>query len=127
MKIVVWASFAVLAALWTLGAVVTVELAQWGAQLLASGGAADIGRAAAQWPVPAWIALWLDPAWMQASQAALVWSLDVFQSTLPFLGSAMGWVTPLVWIIWGAGLVGLLLLAGVAHWLVGRADSRGYR
>jgi hypothetical protein len=126
-KIVVWASCAVLAALWTLGALVTVELAQWAAQLLASGGAAEIGRSAAQWPVPPWIALWLDPAWVQAGQSALLWSLDALNSALPFVGSAMGWVTPLVWIFWGAGLMGLLLLAGVAHFLLARADSRRYR
>lgn len=120
MKIVVWAACAVLAALWTLGAVVTVELAQWSAQLLASGGAAELGRSAAQWPVPPWIALWLDPVWIQAAQAGLVWSLQALQSALPFIGSAMGWVTPLLWIVWGAGMVGLLLIGGLAHWLVGR-------
>lgn len=119
-KILVWAVFALLAALWTLGAVVTVELAQWSAQFLASGTAADLGRSAAQLPVPQWIALWLDPAWIQAAQAGLVWSLEALRSALPFIGSAIGWVTPLVWIVWGVGMAGLLLLGGVGHWLVGR-------
>jgi hypothetical protein len=127
MKIVVWAVFAVLAGLWTLCAVVTVELAQWAAQLLASGGAADLGRSAAQWPVPPWIALWLDPAWIQAAQSALLWSLDALVGVLPFVSSAMGWVAPLVWFTWGAGLVLLLVTAVVGHWLVARgAHSRRF-
>jgi hypothetical protein len=50
LKIMVWAAFGVLAVLWTLGALIVVELVQWGAQAIASGAAPELGRSAAQWP-----------------------------------------------------------------------------
>ena len=31
-----------------------------------------------------------------------------------------GWLSALIWVVWGLGVVGLLALAGLGHWLVGR-------
>ena len=83
MKIFIWMAFGVLAVLWTLGALIVVELVQWGAQFIASGAATEAGRSAAQWPAPAWLALWLDPAAIKAAQEALLTGFEAFRRRPP--------------------------------------------
>jgi len=131
MKIILWAAFGVLAVLWTLGALIVVELVQWGAQAIASGAAVELGRSAAQWPAPAWLALWLDPAAIKTAQEGLLTGFEAFRSALPWVGSTLGWLVPLVWISWGIGVALLLAMAGGAHWLASRwlasRDTRALR
>ena len=126
MKIIVWTVFGVLALVWTLGALIVVELVQWGAQFIASGAATELGRSAAQWPAPAWLALWLDPPTIKAVQEGLLTGFEAFRSALPWVGSAVGWLVPLVWISWGVGVALLLAMAGGAHWLASR-DTQALR
>jgi len=120
MKIMIWLAFAVLTVFWTLGALIVVELVQWGAKVIASGAAAELGRSAEQWPAPAWLALWLDPASIKAAQEALLQGFEAFRSALPWVGSAISWLVPLVWISWGVGVALLLAMAGGATWLTSR-------
>lgn len=120
MKIAIWLLFGALALAWTAGAWLTAAVAQWSAQALASGTAEAAGRAVAAWPVPPWMALWVDPQWVKALQDMVAWTLDTGQGLLPWLGTAMGWLVPLVWVGWGFGLVVLLVLAALAHWGVSR-------
>lgn len=120
MKIIVWTAFGAMAVVWTLGALIVVELVQWGAQFIASGAATELGRSAAQWPGPAWLTLWLDPAVIKAMQEGMLTGIEAFRSALPWIGSAVGWLVPLVWISWGIGVALLLAMAGGAHWLASR-------
>lgn len=120
MKIAIWLLFGALALAWTAGAWLTAAVAQWSAQALASGTAEAAGRAVAAWPVPPWMALWVDPQWVKALQDMVAWTLDTGQGLLPWLGTAMGWLVPLVWVGWGFGLAVLLVLAALAHWSVSR-------
>ncbi len=120
MKLAIWLLWAALALLWTGGAWLAAELTQWSAQAIAAGNAESAARAAAQWPMPPWMALWVDPEWLKAVQASMRWALDVGSGLLPFAGAAMGWLVPLVWLAWGGGLLLLLVLAVAAHWGVGR-------
>lgn len=120
MVIASWALFGLLALLWSGGAFLAAEAAQWGAQALASGAAAEGARTVAQLPVPQWIALWLDPAGVQAVQGMLLWGLEVFAGALPMLGAAAGWLPALVWMLWALGLAALLVAAVGAHLLVRR-------
>lgn len=120
MKPLVWIVAALLALCWTGLVAVSAALLSWGGDLIASGGAADWGRAAAQWPVPAWISLWVDPALVQALQEALTWALNAFGGALPAAGALVGWLVPLAWVIWVVGLALLIALAVLAHWLAGR-------
>ncbi len=120
MKIAIWLLFGALALAWTAGAWLTAVVAQWSAQALASGTAEAAGRAVAAWPVPPWMALWVDPQWVKVLQDMVAWTLDTGQGLLPWLGTAMGWLVPLVWVGWGFGLVVLLVLAALAHWGVSR-------
>ena len=128
MKTVLWATFLLLLAVWTGGTLVLTALSDWGAQQLASGEAVALGGAVAQWPVPGWISLWVDAAWIQAAQDSLTWALKALPAALPMLGSAVGWIAPFIWVLWGLGVILMLMLAGGAHLLLGRrqpAQPRG--
>lgn len=124
MRTVVWIVFGVLAATWTVVALLGVELAQWLAQAVASGRAADLGQAAAQWPIPAWVGAWIDPALIAWIQDVVLWAIAALRDAGPAVGAAIGWVVPLIWLGWGLGFALLLLLAGGAHLLAGRARRR---
>jgi hypothetical protein len=100
------AMFGLLALLWTGGAASAAWVVQWAAQALADGGVAAAGRDFASLPVPQWLALWLDPALLQAVRSALLWTPDAAGTLLPAAGSAAGWLVP-VWVLWGFGLAAL--------------------
>lgn len=124
MVIASWLLFGLLALLWTGGAFVFAELAQWGAQALASGGAVDAARGLADLQLPPWIALWVDPAMVQAGQSMVLWTLDAGRDALPLLGSAAGWLAPLVWVLWAFGLLALLVGAAGSHLVLRRLRGR---
>lgn len=124
MKIAIWVTFALLAGFWTLMSAITAEIAQWLAQWVAAGGAAELGRSSAQWPTPAWLSPWIDPAQIGALQAMLLQGFEAFRTALPSIGAALGWLVPLVWIVWGFGFATLLALAVIGHLLLGRAARR---
>jgi hypothetical protein len=119
-KLAIWGVFGLLAGLWTAGAFIAAELTQWAAQLVATGAANDLGQAAARWPVPSWLAFWVDPAWVQTMQSMTLWTLEALREGMPFIGSALGWLVPIVWLVWGVGALCLLALAVLAHWLSSR-------
>ena len=119
-----WGITALLALFWTGGAWVAALLVEWAAGAIASGAALEAGRTAVTLPVPAWLAFWFDPAFLQALQSALAWALENAQQALPFLGAAAGWLVPLVWVAWGVGLVLLLATAGGVHLLLRRLAPR---
>jgi len=58
-----------------------------------------LGGAAAQWPVPGWISLWVDAAWIQAAQGSLTWALNALPDALLLLGSALGCIAPFIWVL----------------------------
>ncbi len=124
MKIAIWIVFGVFATLWTGGALAAAELTRWAAQLVASGAAVDLGRAVAEWPVPAWLAPWVDVAALQAARQFGVALLEWLRGAWPGIGAVLGWLVPVVWVAWGLGLALLLLLAGAAHWLAGRGQPQ---
>lgn len=124
MKVLLWVAFGLVALFWTGAALITVELTQWAGQALASGQAESLGTAVAQWPVPPWIQLWLDPAAVETMQTTLVWAMDALRDLMPVIGSAMGWLAPAVWFFWGLGLLTMLALTCGAHVLVSRLQSR---
>lgn len=121
MRVAVWVMFALVAAFWTGGAWLAVELIQWTAQGLASGAAADLGKAVAEWPIPAWLSAWLgEPGWIYALQDQVAAAMKLLADVLPWAGSVVGWLVPLVWTVWGLVLLLMLALAGGVHLLVGR-------
>lgn len=124
MLVVSWIVFAVLALLWTAAAWAGAALAGWGAEALVAGGAAQVARDMAALPVPAWIQPWLDPAWVEALQAFMRWTLDAGGALLPAAGTLAGWLVPLVWVVWGIGLAVLAGGALAAHFVARRFGRR---
>lgn len=120
MKIAVWVIFGVATLLWTAGTFIAVKLTQWGTQLLATGDFEQLSRGVAQWPVPEGLPIWFDPAAIQAMQQMALFSLEAFRNAMPYMSSMMGWLVPVIWVVWGLGLLCLLAMAGGAHWLASR-------
>lgn len=122
MKIALAIGTAFLALLWTGFIALAAALADWvaghGGQL--QGGLQGI----AQWPLPPWIALWTDPATAEAVRAMIVWSVELLGAAMPWITPLLDWVAPLLWVIWGVGMVGLMGLAAVGWLLIGRMRKR---
>lgn len=115
MKVFVWATFAVLALLWTGGAAAVAALAQWLAQGLAAGADVDLSRLAEGWVLPGWLAPWIGPDVVAALQDATLAAIELLRSFGPVGAAVVGWLVPLVWLAWGLGLIVLLVLAGIGH------------
>jgi hypothetical protein len=78
--------------------------------------------------VPDWIALWVDPQVVRWAQEAVLWALGLLGSLsagLPMAGQVVGWLVPLVWVLWGLGMLVLLGLALGVHVWLGRGAARG--
>lgn len=136
MKWMIWTVGGLLAAAWSVALALVALLLGLVGDLLQRAGPAGATVPALPTEVPAGLASWLPtwlPAWMQASLTAWIdpaaWAalvqgvqqaLSVGQSVLPALGSATGWIETLVWIVWGLGMLGLLVVAAVSHGLLAR-------
>ena len=73
-----------------------------------------------QWPMPAWVALWVDPALLEPIKAMMVWGLDLLVTATPWLTPLLAWVAPLLWIVWAVVMLLLLVAAVGGHWLLGK-------
>ena len=120
MKALIWVVFALLTSLWTLFAALMASLAGWLSRSVNVSDAEAAVRTASEWPVPQWVSLVIDPAWIQWMQMALAWSIEHLASVAPFLSGALGWLVPLIWLGWGLVQLILLVIAVLAHVLVGR-------
>ena len=118
MKLLLWGVTLFVAVLWTLLVALTASIVNW----LAGSGAPVIGAAqqVAEWPLPPWASLWIDPAMVDGLRSMLTWSIDFVVNYAPWLFSALGWIAPVLWALWGLGMVVLLLLATVGQVLLGR-------
>lgn len=123
MKIAVWVIFGVVTLLWTAGTFIAVKLTQWGTKLLATASFEQQSHNVAQWPVPEGLPLWVDPAAILALQQMALFSLEALRNAMPYMSSMMGWLVPVIWVVWGFGLLCLLAMAGGAHWLAARHTS----
>lgn len=117
-----WVVVAVLAAFWTGLAALLAQLTDWLSAAMASGAAGSALDQIGQWPVPAWLAPWVDPAWVETMQASVLEWLQWLSAAMPAIGGLMGWISPLVWLLWGLGLVVLLCVGGGLHFLARRFD-----
>lgn len=123
MKALIWVAFVLVAGVWTGLVALTAQLTEWLLGAVASGQVNDLASAAGQWPVPDWLGLWVDTAWLQAVQAATADMLQWLGQVLPGADSLMGWISPLLWTVWLLVLLTMLVLAALGHWLVGRLGA----
>lgn len=128
---VTWLVVAGLLAVWTLGAWALHALAQWlsglsGAQVTqAAGGAIETARqASGGLQMPEWLAVWL-PSGAVESWLALAASLRPWmESVLAHTPALAGWISPVVWLLWGLGALALLLLGAGLSVLVRMTQRR---
>jgi hypothetical protein len=126
MKTLIWSLSALLALGWTGVVWVTHRVSAWLLGAVESGTLKDAGTTVAGLPLPplpGWIAPWFDPAWLADWQAFGASLLGWLGDVLPSGDALMVWIGPLLWIGWGLGLITLLVLAALAHWLAGRGHS----
>jgi len=88
---------------WTGLVALAAQLTEWLVATVSSGQVTDLAATAGQWPVPAWLALWVDPAWLPSQQLAAVELVQRLGQLLPTASSLMAWIRPLLWIGWGLG------------------------
>ena len=93
MKFLIWAGTGLVALLWTLTIAVMASLANW---LAGSTDQAVSGlQTISQWPMPAWLSLWVDPTWLDPIKAMMAWGLDLLTVATPWLAPVLGWLAPL--------------------------------
>lgn len=120
MKSLIWLTFGLLTVLWTLLATLSVRASNWLLGAITSGQVTGVPGTAAQAPLPAWLAPWLDPAWLAAPQSLWLAAMDLFVQLAPSSDALMAWIAPLIWAGWALGAAVLLVAALGLHWLVGR-------
>lgn len=125
MKTLIWGLTALLTALWTGAAALAHAFTGWLLGAIDAGALGEAGGAVASLPLPplpAWLAPWIDTAWLGTLQTFGADLLRWLGAVLPGSDALMAWIGPLLWIGWGLGLLTLLALAGLLHWLVARTQ-----
>lgn len=119
MKTLIWSLFGLLAMFWSGLCWAGAALLRWAAGLLSGNGGApdDWGRVLADWPLPQWLALWVDLDALRSLLDLFASMFESLQAVWPGVDSALAWLMPLLWAVWGTGLLMLLGLAGLALWL----------
>lgn len=119
MKTIIWSLFILTLVIWTGMTLLAVHLVDWIAQTSGSTLPTDFGAVLGTIPVPSWLAVWIDPVWIQSIQSGLFGVIEGVTQTVPYFASAIDWLSPLIWIVWGLGALALFIFAIAGHWLVG--------
>lgn len=68
------------------------------------------------------MALWLE-RWTPGWREVVLVAADAAQALLHTLSALVPWLTVLLWVVWGVGVFGLLLVGGLLHAVI-RASMR---
>lgn len=123
MKVLIWFAFLLLAAFWTGVVMLTSQVTDWVLGSVQSGQVADLAASAGQVPLPAWLALWVDTAWLKEMQTFGISLVQWLGQVLPSADGLMTWINPLLWFGWGLGILAMLVGAIAAHWLLGKGQG----
>jgi hypothetical protein len=117
MKWAIWMIGTVLAALWS-GMLTAVALVlDWSGSVLQQA-TPTVQQLPAH--LPGWLAGWIEPVGWTAISQAIQQALEFVHSVLPAVGTTTSRLEPLVWIVWGLGMIALVTVAAGSHWLIGR-------
>jgi hypothetical protein len=119
-RLIVWGIFFLLAILWTGSAVVLAQAIEWSVLNLSAGSSAMLEAATGNIVIPMWLSPLLAPSVWATLLQTVQTSLAELSGFAPLVGTLMAWLAPLVWVIWGLGLLLLIGLAVAANALVGR-------
>jgi hypothetical protein len=123
MKVLIWFAFLLLAAFWTGLVMLTSQVSEWVLGSMASGQVTELAVSAGQIALPAWLALWIDTAWLKEMQTFGVSLVQWLGQVLPSADGLMTWINPLLWVGWGLGMLLMLVGAAAAHWLLGKGKG----
>ena len=102
MAALIWSLCLILALGWSLTLWALHALAQWSLAKVATLGA---GAAIPAFKLPDWLAAWLPPGGAELLASVLQSAKPALDAVLAFAPGIAGWVTPLAWLTWAAGLV----------------------
>ena len=106
----IWGTAVLLTILWTAGIAIAVEVVQSSVSALASGGVAGITEAVARIPLPEWVVPFIDLFGGREMLATVSSWLQSLSTAFPSASQSLGWFAPALWVVWGLGLVALLIV-----------------
>lgn len=119
MKAIIWTLFIVMLAIWTGMTLLTAHFVDWMVQAFDSTQPAELGALLNNMPLPPQLSPWIDPALLQSIQSSLAGLIEGISHNVPNFASAIAWLSPMIWAVWGLGALALFLFAITGHWLVG--------
>ncbi|HMN94258.1 MAG TPA: hypothetical protein PKC60_13590 [Hydrogenophaga sp.] len=130
MTALLWGVAALLATGWSLFIWAAASFTGWLLGAVPAGSTAQLSDAVRQLPappVPDVLAPWLSAGWWTALQTLTADLLAWLGPWLPSAATLLGWLTPLAWTTWALGLLPLLALTGLTHWLLSRFGAKATR
>ncbi|WP_423597091.1 hypothetical protein [Roseateles sp. MS654] len=118
MKTFLWSVTALFALIWSGLSWAAASLVRWTVEALSTGRATELGKAAVEFKFPAWVEPFLDTGLLEALQGAVQWLMEMAGAGAPMAGTAIGWLVPVVWIVWAFGLTVLIVIALVLNHLI---------
>lgn len=120
MTAAIWVLFTVLLVIWSGVVWIAVSVTRWAAQALEAGASvADLPALMSQ--LPAWLTAWVPEDVLPGLQSVLQGAAQLIESSLPWVGAAIGWLVPLIWIGWFLVALALVLVAVFCHVMVKRS------
>lgn len=101
-----------------LAALVVDLVADW----IGRGSLREAADTAARLPIPDWMAVWVDPAWIRALQSLVQQLLHLSGDALPVLAQGIGLIQWLIWGLWGLVMLALVFAGLKVHLLVGESQ-----
>jgi hypothetical protein len=66
--------------------------------------------------LPAWLGVWIPSVWLTPLSESAGVVLAGMVQVLPWLAALVGWLAPVIWVMWFIGMLFLLALAVGLHW-----------
>ena len=122
MKILIWAVTGMLLLMWTGFIAATTTVITW-----VSGMSLDPARASVERignaPVPEWVSIWMPPGVLEYFNLSAAGIFESTMAAMHWLTPVLGWINPLLWVVWGLIAVGAVVVAVVLHMLVSRSNN----
>ena len=119
MKFLIWAITGFLVLVWTGAAAMLAAAANWLAASVTDPAIRNI-QSPAQWPVLEWLTVWVPSGVIEPLKANITGPLDSLFSATTWIAPMLGWLSPMIWVVWGLVLVLMLALAAGVYLLVAR-------